>query len=930
MSQLKAVAGGDLRNLARARERFLAGEPVEQGVRSLILSSWERCRSLGISPDDDAPYWQDYDAAGRLVRAAQPVLDWLAAEIAGTEAFITLTDGNGTALEHRFGDKFMIRRLGPVQIEPGFNVAERFAGTNGVGMALAERQPCFVVGSEHFSEWGQSDVCMSFPLHDPLSGYIEGVIDFCFPIHGVVPAVDTLIQRATQAIEAQLLEQSSARERALLRAYLEIRNHEYAGRVRQLAESPLGRGDEMLLKEKAAELISRGKWAAMEVPLSHGQVVALVSRPVASPSGAIGVAVEAVIPSDVPGERLAVVSSSERPDSSLQHINPPIADTRSSASTPPAAAAHAMPCPPRTTGQRLVLVGEPEVGKVAVAARRRLELLSDASVRIGTTLDVTRTAQELAEVTVPDFTDVAVIDLADAVLRGEESPEPGTELRRTVVHGVLGDHPFHPVGARIDFVPATPQSRCLASGRPELEADLKAAVGWLAQDPQRAEEILTHNFHSLITVPLSARGVALGVASFYRSQEHGPFADDDCSLAQELAVRAALCIDNARRFTREHAMVLALQRSLLPHGLPEQNAVEAAYRYLPAESRVGGDWFDVIPLSGTRVALVVGDVVGHGLHAAATMGRLRTAIHNFSTLDLAPDELLTQLDKLVSRLDQDESVMAEDNADKSAGIIGATCLYAIYDPTSQTCSLARAGHPPPALAQPDGSVTFPDLPAGPPLGLGGFPFETTDMDIPEGSQLLLYTDGLIDHRHGDIDVGLNRLRRALSHPDRPMEETCQVILDAVPPDHRHDDISLLLARTRALAPGHLARWDVPPDPAAVSDIRAAVTHQLIDWGLDEAVFTTELLLSELVTNAIRYASGPIQVRLLRDRSLICEVSDASSTSPHLRHAASTDEGGRGLFLVAQLAQDWGTRYTGRGKTIWAEQPPPAHALGSVR
>ncbi|MGV9847407.1 SpoIIE family protein phosphatase [Streptomyces sp. NPDC003442] len=945
MNQMAIVAEGDLRSLARARERFLEGEPVAAGVRNVILSSWQRCRYLRISPNDDDPlYGQDYDTTSRLVHAAEPVLDWLAAKIAGTETFVTLTDGKGTALQHRFGSLSVIKRLLPVQAEPGFNVAEQFAGTNAVAMALAERRPSFVVGAEHFTESGQSEACISFPLRDPLDGHIEGIIDFDFPVHGTIPVMESLMHRAVEAIERRLLEQRSARERALLQAYLEIKNRANTPDMKpdrqqchrgELAESALHWRDQMLLRERAAELISSGQWAAIEVSLSHGQAVTLLSRPVTSHSGVVGVAIEAVFAGGGSEHRLAVATPAvavatpaEEPPGSPPQRSIPAAGPLSAVTHPLGAPPErARPRPPSTTGERLLLVGEPEVGKIALAARRRLELLSDASALIGTTLDVTRTAQELAEIAVPRVADIVIIDLSDAVIRGEESPEPDTDLRRAVSHGVRDGYPFHPVGERISFAPATPQARCLASGHPQLEPDLETAAGWLSQDLECSEDtIVGHNIHSLITAPLSARGVALGVASFYRLKEHGPFTEDDCALAHELAVRAALSIDNARRYTREHTMVLALQRSLLPHGLPDQNAVEVACRYLPAESGVGGDWFDVIPLSGARVALVVGDVVGHGLHAAATMGRLRTAIHNFSTLDLAPDELLTHLDKLVGRLDQDETATHEESA-TGDGVIGATCLYAIYDPTSQRCSLARAGHLPPALVHPDGTVTFPDVPAGPPLGLGGFPFETADIHLPEDSRLLLYTNGLIDNRHGDIDTVLDRLGRELTHSDVPLEDTCQVVLDAVVPDHRHDDIALLLARTRALDPEQIAHWDVPADPAVVSDIRAAVTRRLSDWGLDEAAFTTELLLSELVTNAIRYASGPIQVRLLRDRSLICEVSDTSSTSPHLRHAASTDEGGRGLFLVAQLAEEWGTRYTDNGKTIWAEQPLPAAAAG---
>ena len=558
------------------------------------------------------------------------------------------------------------------------------------------------------------------------------------------------------------------------------------------------------------------------------------------------------------------------------------------------------------------------VADTAETARRGLKLLYDATVAVGTTLDVTRTAEELAQVAVPSFADFVTVDLADAVLRGEE-PAPdggsGAPMRRVALSGVRDDSPLYPVGEPITIVPTTPQAWNLDTGHAGFDPDLRSSTEWLAQDPERAGRLLDYGVHSVVRVPLRARGVLLGMAKFWRWNTSEPFDADDQSLAEELVARAAVCVDNARRYTREHAMAVTLQRSLLPHGLPDQNALDVAYRYLPAQAGVSGDWFDVIPLPGARVALVVGDVVGHGLHAAATMGRLRTAVHNFSTLDLPPDELLGHLDDLVNRLDQDQSAVAAGDS-----VTGASCLYAIYDPVSRICTAARAGHPPPAVVHPDGTVEFPDVPAGPPLGLGGLPYSAAELPVPEGSRLVLYTDGLIEDRERDIDEGIDLLGRALRQSGPAPEETCDAVLAAVLPAHPTDDVALLVARTRVLAADRIAEWAVPSDPAAVSDVRAAVSRQLEAWGLEEMAFVTELILSELITNAIRYATEPIRVRLLRDRYLICEVSDSSSTSPHLRYAASMDEGGRGLFLVAQFAERWGTRYTATGKVIWAEQP----------
>ncbi|KKD08003.1 histidine kinase [Streptomyces sp. WM6386] len=552
----------------------------------------------------------------------------------------------------------------------------------------------------------------------------------------------------------------------------------------------------------------------------------------------------------------------------------------------------------------------------AETARERLNMLYDAGVGIGTSLDVTRTAEELAELAVPRFADFVTVDLFDAVLSGGQ-PDSGTDLRRTACSGIRKDPPLHSVGDRMRLVASSPQIRALHSGQAVLEARLAESPGWRAQDLERTAQVLEFGIHSLIAVPLRAGALVLGVVNFWRSEKPEPFDTDELALAEELVARAAVSIDNARRYTREHTMAVTLQRSLLPRNLPEQNALDIAYRYLPAQAGVGGDWFDVLPLSGARVALIVGDVVGHGLHAAATMGRLRTAVHNFSTLDLPPDELLVLLDELVGRIDQDETQDGD-----SAPVTGATCLYAVYDPVSRRCTVARAGHPPPALIHPDGSVEFPDVPAGPPLGLGGLPFETADLELAEGSRLVLYTDGLVEDRERDIDVGLELLRAALEQAGDSPEDTCRTVLDSRLTSRASDDIALIVARTRALGADQVAEWDVPSDPAAVARVRADVTRQLSRWGLEELEFATELILSELVTNAIRYGGEPIRVRVLRDRSLICEVFDSSSTSPHLRYAAMTDEGGRGLFLVAQLAERWGTRYTPEGKVIWAEQPLP--------
>ena len=571
-------------------------------------------------------------------------------------------------------------------------------------------------------------------------------------------------------------------------------------------------------------------------------------------------------------------------------------------------------------------------------ARRRLAVLNEAGTRIGSTLDVTRTAEELAEVAVEGFADFVTVDLLESVVQGHE-PQPvpsGTPvvLRRAAQRSVLPGCPESvvPSGHTNVYPPGSPPAQVLITGR-----GARHGVGdpvmreWAKAHPARVESVRRFRIHSVMMVPLRARGVTLGVMHLLRHRTADSFGEDDLVLAEELAARAAVSIDNARRFTRERRTALALQRSLLPERPAEAEAVDLAHRYFPAGpgDEIGGDWFDVIALSGGRVALVVGDVVGHGVHASATMGRLRTAVRTLADADFPPDELLTRLDDLVIRLDREEGPDARGQAEGTSGEVGATCLYAVYDPVAGRCDLARAGHPPPVLVTPDGTVRVLDLPAGPPLGLGGLPFEAARIEMGEGSLLALYTDGLIEAPGRDFDVGLDLLTEALRRPAADLEETCEEVLRKVRTGPPADDVVLLLARTRGLGADDVRTWQLPMDPAAVAGARRMAGEQLAAWGLAELEFSVELIVSELVTNAIRYGNAPIQLRLIRADALICEVSDGSSTAPHLRRARVYDEGGRGLLLVAQVAERWGSRQTSTGKTIWAEQPLPDERPGGL-
>ncbi|MEU0405206.1 SpoIIE family protein phosphatase [Streptomyces sp. NPDC006197] len=512
-------------------------------------------------------------------------------------------------------------------------------------------------------------------------------------------------------------------------------------------------------------------------------------------------------------------------------------------------------------------------------AQRRLELLSRSS-GIGTTLDGVRTCEELVTVVVPDLTDAARIDLAESVLAGEE-PGPwgaSTPFRR-VTRGNAAGHDGAPTG--------------------ETRADGRRLV-----------------------LPLTAGAARLGTVTLLRTAQRDPFTDADRALAAELVAHTAVCVDNGRRYARERATALLFQRNLLPQELPEHTAVETAHHYVPSTgpTGVGGDWYDVIPLSGARVGLVVGDVVGHGLHAAVTMGRLRTTVRALAALDLAPEELLSRLDDLVGQARIGVDPKETDGTDPA---VGARCLYLVYDAVHGRCAAATAGHLPPVLVAPGGPAEPLDMPVGLPLGVGGLPFESAEFEIAENSLLALFTDGLVTGAERDPDAGVAGLCRMLSeHRGLPPAVVRDRIVESGLPADARDDAALLLVRVHALAEDHMAGWRIDPDPGKVAGARASANAQLEHWGLDAVGFAVELIVSELVTNAIRYGAPPVDLRLLRDkdRALICEVSDSRETSPHLRRARPDEEGGRGLFLVAQLADQWGTRYTREGKTIWAEVP----------
>ncbi|MFJ4535966.1 SpoIIE family protein phosphatase [Streptomyces tibetensis] len=563
----------------------------------------------------------------------------------------------------------------------------------------------------------------------------------------------------------------------------------------------------------------------------------------------------------------------------------------------------------------------------AAAARRNLALLNEAGARIGNSLDLETTARQLLDVVVPGFCDLATVDLYQGLLAGDETP-PGladgsAELRRVAFASAVSDAPFEgagvpvAVGAVHHYPFNSPCADALRTARPQ---SVPGEDGGLVQ--------------STLAVPMVAHDTVVGLVQFARTKGSEPFGDRDRELAVELAARAAVCIDNARLYRREHERALILQRSLLPPGDPEASGLDIACRYLPGNvntgrpSEVGGDWFDVIELPGHRTALVVGDVMGRGLRAAVAMGELRTAVRTLAQLDLEPAEVLSQLDEIARNLGAPGGVQQATRAARRpreadlSEVYLATCVYAVYDSVTRRCTFANAGHLPPVLVEPGEAALMLDVPPGMPLGVGGEPFEEVEVELPEGALLALYTDGLVESRDHPLDEGLQAFVSALSDPTQPLEDVCDHVLNTLDTHHGEDDIALLMARVQGLPTDSVGDWTLPREPRSVGRAREYARAQLLAWDMEPLVDTTELLVSELVTNALRYGEGEIRLRLLLDRTLVCEVWDSGLVQPRRRRARDTDEGGRGLQLVGLLSAAWGSRRTPRGKTVWFELPLP--------
>ncbi|MGC0207160.1 SpoIIE family protein phosphatase [Streptomyces levis] len=564
------------------------------------------------------------------------------------------------------------------------------------------------------------------------------------------------------------------------------------------------------------------------------------------------------------------------------------------------------------------------------AVRERLEFLNEVSGRIGTSLDLSRTIIEVSKAVVPRFTDVAGTYLREQVVAGEGFAE-GVPDTTTLWHRVAVEHTDEPgrwddvvpVGEAMPFPAHTPFFQCMTTGEPVLVPRISEEMGHAiaAQFEKRDIRPLITG-RSMLVVPLKARDVVLGFMILLRHPERPVFNDMDRVTGAELAARAGLVLDNARMYTFQENVAETLQDSMLPHIPPRMAGCDIATRYLPGTllGRVGGDWFDAVKLHGGRTAFVVGDVMGHGLNSAAMMGQLRTAVQTMAGLDLPPAQLLRNLDDLAQRL---------------GDTYLATCLYAVYDPIASELRLANAGHIPPVLVRAeDGRSELLDLPTGAPIGVGGVPFEEVRVRVEPGDRLVMCTDGLVEVRGEDIGVGLATLCESAAHPAASMDAACDTIIRSLNTHGgRKDDVALLMARLNGIEPDDVAEWRLALDAAEAGRARAVVREQLHDWGLAELAAPAELLVSELVTNAVRHAHArPVALRLVRGDTLLCEVDDDDHELPTLLSAGPLDDTGRGLRVVSTLAREWGTSRTGAGKTVWFEltlprrrTPPESHA-----
>ncbi|HEU5156532.1 MAG TPA: ATP-binding SpoIIE family protein phosphatase [Streptosporangiaceae bacterium] len=566
-----------------------------------------------------------------------------------------------------------------------------------------------------------------------------------------------------------------------------------------------------------------------------------------------------------------------------------------------------------------------------------LGYLHGATARIGGGLELDQVVRALCDTTVPEIADLAAVYLYESVLvDGElpEAPDPGDLVVRQAA--VAGGEGWGAAGltAKVTASELTgPFAAAMARGRPAVwHGDHDGRPG-LRSD---VDCVLTRPWPgSVLVVPLRLDRLVLGFGVLLRAADRGAFTeagdaqDVDVVTATLMADQAALGIHKAILYQREAQIADELQRSMLPKRPPRLPGIDIAHRYLPGNptAQVGGDWFDAIPLAGSRVALVVGDVMGHGVRSAAAMGQLRIAARTLATLDPPPDQVLRQLDQLFN-----------DMAEQLDEHYLATCIYCVYDPVARRCAIANAGHVPPVFIYPDGRTELIQLPTGAPVGVGGVAFQTFEMAAPDGALLAMCTDGLVESPDRDLNDGLAILldsvqNAAKTHLDpaagaapvdaAPLEDLCEQVLRDLHIDGRVDDVALLVARFGGIPSEHVANWILRAHPQTPFRARRLVAATLSGWGLTGQIPTMELLVTELVTNAIRYATRPIAVRLLRtETSLLCEVTDDDHNPPVLCEPTTKGENGRGVYLVSRLARRWGTSLTPTGKSVWCEVALP--------
>ncbi|WP_431945404.1 SpoIIE family protein phosphatase [Actinacidiphila sp. bgisy167] len=545
----------------------------------------------------------------------------------------------------------------------------------------------------------------------------------------------------------------------------------------------------------------------------------------------------------------------------------------------------------------------------------QLALLRETGAKVGTTLDLGATARELCAVTVPRFADFAAVLVVDQLFSDAEPPKEDLYGDTVVARRVAVAHTDTTPGPWAAALPEGELIPLPADSTPRLGEPLLVPVIDAALAHDVALDLGVPGLgpllpeRSLIVVPLTARGTVLGRMCFLRHPGRRPFDAKDAATAAEVAARGAVHLDNARLHRLESRAAATLQRSMMPTSPPRIPGVRIAHHYMPGDrqAQVGGDWFDAIQLPGGRVALIVGDVMGHGLLSAAVMGQFRTSVITMAALDLPPAQLLRHLDNLAHRLGAEHL---------------ATCVYAVYDPIHRTLTLANAGHIPPVLARHDGRSELLQIPEGAPIGVGGVPFETVEVPVPDGSWLVLCTDGLVEVRGQGIDAGLAALCSNVIEPQQTPEDVCEQILNRVHSDDRRDDVALLVANFQGIPPEDVVEWRLAMDGSEVRRARALTREQLALWGLQALSDLAELLVSELVTNALRVASHEVSLRLMRVGKLLVEVSDDDHNLPQLRRADADDEKGRGLALVSNLSRRWGTSRKAVGKVVWFELPLP--------